>query len=271
MTQAPAHSNTHRARKRFGQNFLVDLNIIDKIIGALSPKTDDKLIEIGPGQGALTAPLLNACPNLTCIEVDRDLAELLKQRFSADYPAFTLVQADALKTDFSALAVDGEPLRIIGNLPYNISTPLIFHLLSFHQQIKDMHFMLQKEVVDRLAATPGSKAYGRLSVMTQYYCQVQPLFTVPASAFRPAPKVESAVVRLRPHQQLPYTAQDAEHLASVVRACFQLRRKTLRNCLKSLLDTEQLQQIDIDLTLRPENLSVGDFVQISNQVVTLHG
>ncbi len=271
MTETFANGSTHRARKRFGQNFLVDLNIIDKIISALAPKAEDSLIEIGPGQGALTAPLLNACPNLTCIEVDKDLAALLQQRFCADFPTFKLVQADALKTDLTAFAVDDRPLRIVGNLPYNISTPLIFHLLRFHQQIKDMHFMLQKEVVDRLAATPGSKAYGRLSVMTQYHCQVQPLFTVPASAFRPAPKVESAIVRLIPHQQLPYPAQDADQLARLVRACFQFRRKTLRNCLKTLLDPEQMQHIEIDLSLRPENLSVSDFVQLSNQVVTING
>ncbi len=261
----------HRARKRFGQNFLVDQNIIDKIVASIAPRREDNLIEIGPGRGALTAPLLARCPNMTAIELDKDLAPILEQRFCQRYPDFTLFQGDALKTDFNRFTVPGRPLRIVGNLPYNISTPLLFHLLEYQHQIQDMHFMLQKEVVDRLAAAPATKAYGRLSVMVQYFCGVQPLFTVPASAFRPAPKIESAIVRLIPHRNSTCLAEDIKQFSKLVNTCFQLRRKTLRNSLKTFLTAEQLQQIPTDLSLRPENLSVFDFVELSNQVVALNG
>ena len=263
------HPQEHRARKRFGQNFLVDHNIIGKIIAAIAPKPEDNLIEIGPGQGAITGPLLERCGHLQVVELDRDLVPRLQEQFQQQYPGFTIHQGDALKTDFAQFAKPQQPLRIVGNLPYNISTPLIFHLLEYHRQITDMHFMLQKEVVDRLAATPGSKTYGRLSVMSQYFCKVQPLFPVPPGAFRPAPKVESAIVRLLPYQQLPNPADSLKQLSRLVSTCFQQRRKTIRNSMKALLDGNKLAQLDFDLSLRPEALSVTDFVNLSNQMEKL--
>ncbi len=258
----------HQARKRFGQNFLVDHNIIDKIVAAIAPAPDQNLIEIGPGQGAITEPILAKCPQLNVVELDRDLIPLLEQKF-LEYPDFHIHQGDALKTDFSQFYHKDQPLRIIGNLPYNISTPLLFHLLNFSDLIRDMYFMLQKEVVDRMAAVPGDKNYGRLSVMIQYRCQVQPLFRVPPTAFQPAPKVESAIVQLIPYAKPPYPADDLQLLSRLVRASFQQRRKTMRNTLKHMLKTEQLALLDLDLTLRPENLNVEDFVKLSNQIGAL--
>ena len=258
----------HQARKRFGQNFLVDNNIIEKIVSAIAPTPNQNLIEIGPGQGAITGPVLEKCPRLNVIELDRDLIPLLQKKFH-QYPELHIHQGDALKTDFSQFYREGKPLRIIGNLPYNISTPLMFHLLSYSGQIRDMYFMLQKEVVTRLAAVPGDKNYGRLSIMVQYYCQVEPLFQVPPTAFRPAPKVESAIVRLLPYPEPPYPADDLQLLSRLVRACFQQRRKTMRNTLKHMLNAEQLEQLGIDLTRRPETLSVEDFVVLSNQIGAL--
>ena len=255
----------HQARKRFGQNFLVDHDIIDKIVSAIAPAPGQNLIEIGPGQGAITGPVLEKCPQLNVVELDRDLIPILQNKFQ-QYPDLHIHQGDALKTDFGQFYLEGKPLRIIGNLPYNISTPLMFHLLSFSGQIRDMYFMLQKEVVTRLAAAPREKNYGRLSVMVQYYCRVQPLFQVPPSAFRPAPKVESAIVRLLPYPEPPYPADDLQLLSRLVRTCFQQRRKTIRNTLKLMLKAEQL---DIDLTRRPETLSVEDFVQLSNRIGSL--
>jgi len=258
----------HQARKRFGQNFLVDHNIIDKIVSAIAPAPGQNLIEIGPGQGAITGPVLEKCPQLNVVELDRDLIPILQKKFQ-QYPDLHIHQGDALKTNFGQFYMEGKPLRIIGNLPYNISTPLMFHLLSFSGQIHDMYFMLQQEVVTRLAAVPREKNYGRLSVMVQYYCKVQPLFQVPPSAFKPAPKVESAIVRLLPYPELPYPADDLQLLSRLVRTCFQQRRKTIRNTLKLMLKTEQLEQLDIDLTRRPETLSVEDFVQLSNRIGSL--
>ncbi|PCJ93875.1 MAG: 16S rRNA (adenine(1518)-N(6)/adenine(1519)-N(6))-dimethyltransferase [Porticoccaceae bacterium] len=255
----------HRARKRFGQNFLIDQDIIEKIVAAVAPVPGQNLIEIGPGQGAITGPLLEKCDRLNVVELDRDLIPLLEKKFE-HFPGLQIHQGDALKTDFSQFYIDEQPLRIIGNLPYNISTPLLFHLLKFNEQILDMYFMLQKEVVDRLGASPGEKSYGRLSVMVQYYCKVHPLFLVPPTAFRPAPKVESAIVQLRPYTKPPHVAKSLSTLSKLVRTCFQQRRKTIRNSLKLFLNTEQLNQLDIDLTLRPENLSVATFVQLSNQI-----
>ena len=263
----PLHSDLteHRARRRFGQNFLVDDNIINKIVDAIHPKDGDNLIEIGPGQGAMTRPLLALCPQLQVVELDRDLAALLGDKFHAS-PDFKVHQGDALKTDFLQFKHSDTPLRIAGNLPYNISTPLIFHLLELAGHVSDMHFMLQKEVVDRLASAPGEKAYGRLSVMVQYYCQVEPLFMVPPGSFHPAPKVDSAIVRLLPFAQPPHPANDVKLLKRIVSACFQQRRKTLRNTLKNFASSEQLAALDIDLGLRPEVLSVADFVRLSNQL-----
>ena len=258
----------HQARKRFGQNFLVDQNIIDKIVSAIAPKPDQNLVEIGPGQGAITGPLLEKCSTLNVVELDRDLIPLLQNKFQ-QYPGLMIYQGDALKTDFGQFYRENSPLRIIGNLPYNISTPLLFHLLSFNKQIYDMYFMLQKEVVERLGAIPGEKHYGRLSVMVQYHCKVQPLFLVPPTAFRPIPKVESAIVQLKPYAEPPYRAKNLSLLSKFVRTCFQQRRKTIKNSLKLFLTTEQIDQLTIDLTLRPENLSVEEFVQLSNQMNAL--
>ncbi len=253
----------HRARKRFGQNFLTDASVIARIVSAINPEPGQQLVEIGPGQGALTRPLGERCDNLTVIELDRDLVPWLKVMFE-QHANFRLLQADALNVDFASLADPDKKLRVVGNLPYNISTPLIFHLLAQLPQIADMHFMLQKEVVDRLAAGPGDKAYGRLSIMVQYHCAVQPLFTVPPAAFHPAPKVTSAVVRLVPHSPLPCPAEHPETLARLVNAAFQQRRKTLRNSLKTLLPVAQVDRLPIDTSVRPETLDLETFVRISN-------
>jgi 16S rRNA (adenine1518-N6/adenine1519-N6)-dimethyltransferase len=253
----------HRARKRFGQNFLHDPHIIRRIVQAVNAQPDDHLVEIGPGQGAITEGLITSGAQLDVIELDRDLIPGLLASF-VTRPNFKLHNADALRFDFRSLRKHSEPLRIVGNLPYNISTPLIFHLLSYSELISDMHFMLQKEVVDRLAAAPDSRDYGRLSIMTQYFCQVQPLFDVPPGAFKPAPKVTSSVVRLRPFQQLPHQTIDYHLLEQVVRTAFSQRRKTLRNCLKTLCDDELLQSVGIDPQLRPENVPLPVYVSIAN-------
>lgn len=276
MKQTPSKP-AHRARKRFGQNFLNDTYVIKRIIAAVHPLPEDNLVEIGPGKGALTGELLQKLDSLNVIELDRDLVPILQQRFSSEADSkLAIHQADALKFDFRQLASDDRPLRVVGNLPYNISTPLLFHLLTYHQLIKDMHFMLQLEVVKRLAAQPGSKTYGRLSVMTQYYCRIDNLFEVPPSAFSPAPKVTSAIVRLQPQKpELP--AECLDTLDSLLKNTFGQRRKTLRNTLKNMLDsdifeqlTEQLEllkaqdKLDFDLTQRPEQLCVNSFVALSN-------
>lgn len=255
----------HQARKRFGQNFLHDPGVIEQIIRAINPKPDDAIVEIGPGLGALTEEILAVNPKLQVVELDRDLIPVLRTKFF-NYPEFRIHEADALKFDFSQLMVD-RPLRIIGNLPYNISTPLIFHLLSQAGVVKDMHFMLQKEVVQRLAAVPGDNNYGRLGIMAQYFCKVQPLFQVGPGAFRPAPKVDSAIVRLVPHETLPHPAKDLSTLQAVVRTAFNARRKTLRKALGSLITVEQLQGLGINDGLRPENLSLADFVTIADLLV----
>ena len=254
----------HKARKRFGQNFLIDQQIIGQIVSAVGAKAGDNLIEIGPGTAAITEHLVKTCPNMNLLELDRDLVEFLSNKFS-DYPGLKITNGDALNTDFSEF-YDGRQLRLVGNLPYNISTPLLFHLLTIGHLIKDMHFMLQREVVDRLGASPGNKTYGRLSVMIQYYCRVMPLIPVPPESFRPAPRVQSAVVRLKPHPKKPFVAVNEILLSKVVNVCFQKRRKTLRNCLKPYSD--YLQGLDslIDLSKRPEQLSVGDFVIIANSI-----
>ncbi|GLS25624.1 16S rRNA (adenine(1518)-N(6)/adenine(1519)-N(6))-dimethyltransferase RsmA [Marinibactrum halimedae] len=256
----------HKARKRFGQNFLHDYGVISSIVRAIGPRESDNLVEIGPGKGAITALLLEQCPNLNVIELDRDLVPILLAQF-VKYPGFKIHQIDALKFDFASLATTDNPLRVVGNLPYNISTPLIFHLLSFHQRIKDMHFMLQKEVVERLAAQPGDKAYGRLSVMTQYYCDVENLFLVPPECFDPAPKVDSAIVRLTPHTNIPCPTKDIDILHKVVNVAFQQRRKTLRNALKGIVTSEQCEQLGIDASVRPEMLSLRDYVAIADFAV----
>ncbi len=259
----PPHS--HKARKRFGQNFLVDQRIINHIVRAIHPKPQDNLVEIGPGKGAITALLLSACAGLQVVELDRDLIPILQDQF-ANYPGLNIHQADALKFDFGALASVDNPLRVVGNLPYNISTPLIFHLLSYRERITDMHFMLQKEVVLRMAAGPGDNNYGRLGIMTQYFCRVEHLFDVGPECFRPVPKVESAIVRLAPYSQLPFVAQDEKLFEAVVRTAFSQRRKTLRNCLRTLLEATTLESLGIDPNLRAENLSIGQYVALANHL-----
>ena len=259
----------HQARKRFGQNFLHDPGVIERIIRAIHPKPDDAIVEIGPGLGAITEEILAVNPRLQVVELDRDLIPILRTKFF-NYPDFRIHQADALKFDFSQLS-DEKPLRIIGNLPYNISTPLIFHLLAQTGVVQDMHFMLQKEVVQRMAAVSGDNNYGRLGIMTQYFCKVQPLFEVGPGAFRPAPKVDSAIVRLVPHTELPYPAKDLGTLQAVVRTAFNARRKTLRKALGSLVAVEQLQALGINDGLRPENLSLADYVSIADMLVAEGG
>jgi 16S rRNA (adenine1518-N6/adenine1519-N6)-dimethyltransferase len=253
----------HRPRKRFGQNFLHDPGVIHNIVTAIHPREGEKLVEIGPGKGALTRHLLQACGSLDVIELDRDLIPILQKECSL-LGELRIHNADALKFDFSALAAKGEKLRVVGNLPYNISTPLIFHLLEQAGNIRDMHFMLQKEVVERLAATPGGKDYGRLSIMVQYYCRVEKLFSVPPGAFFPPPKVHSAVVRLTPYEIPPVTVSDISLLSKVVTQAFSQRRKTLRNTLKKLLDGEAIARLDIDPSRRPETLSLEEYARLTN-------
>ncbi|WP_372964730.1 16S rRNA (adenine(1518)-N(6)/adenine(1519)-N(6))-dimethyltransferase RsmA [Marinobacter sp.] len=260
-----SNQHGHKARKRFGQNFLHDPGVIEKIVRSINPKPDDVLVEIGPGLGAITEELLAVNPRLQVVELDRDLIPVLRTKFF-NYPDFRIHEADALSFDFSVLATD-RPLRIVGNLPYNISTPLIFHLLAQSGVVQDMHFMLQKEVVQRLAAVPGDNNYGRLGIMAQYFCKVQPLFEVGPGAFRPAPKVDSAIVRLVPHKELPHPAKDLKTLQSVVRTAFNARRKTLRKALAAMVTVDQLQSLGINDGLRPENLSLADYVLIADFLV----
>jgi 16S rRNA (adenine1518-N6/adenine1519-N6)-dimethyltransferase len=253
----------HIARKRFGQNFLHDQSVIAHIIACLGTKSDEHWVEIGPGQGALTEPLLQAGVYLDVVELDRDLVALLKKKF-ADRENLEIHSADALKFDFSSLIKDGERLRIVGNLPYNISTPLMFHLLNSAPCIEDMHFMLQKEVVDRICAEPGNKQYGRLSVMMRYYCETEHLFDVPPESFDPAPKVTSSIVRLTPHRRPPVQVDSRDNLNRIVTQAFSQRRKTLRNSLKNLISDSDLELLSIDSKLRAENLTLQDFAKLSN-------
>jgi len=254
----------HRPRKRFGQNFLHDQNVIRGIVAAIHPQAGERLVEIGPGLGALTEPLLAALGEMDAVELDRDLVPRLQQQFAG---ALRIHNADALKFDFcSLLEEDGDKLRVAGNLPYNISTPLIFHLLEQSHCIRDMHFMLQKEVVNRLAANPGGGDYGRLSVMVQYRCRVEKLFTVPPGAFNPPPKVDSAIVRLTPYTEPPHPARDEKLLGRVVTQAFGQRRKTLRNNMKGLLDAAAIEALGIDPGCRPETLSLEQFVSLANAV-----
>jgi 16S rRNA (adenine1518-N6/adenine1519-N6)-dimethyltransferase len=256
---------THTPRKRFGQNFLHDHNIIYNIITSIQAKPDEHWVEIGPGQGALTEPLLKKGLQLDIVELDRDLVRLLKEKYRK-YNNLQIHSADALTFDFSALTKANEKLRIIGNLPYNISTPLMFHLLDNAYCIEDMHFMLQKEVLDRICATPGSKKYGRLSVMMQYYCATELLFDVPSESFDPVPKVMSAIIRLVPHQKPPVEVDDIVKFNKVVAQAFSQRRKTLRNSLKKLMDENAIAALNIDPGLRAEALSLNDFAKLSNQI-----
>ncbi len=249
----------HIPKKRFGQNFLIDQDIIRSLIEAIRPAPDDLMVEIGPGLGAMTQPLLQTLNHLHAVELDRDVIAWMQ----GHYPAgkITIHNIDALKFDFTSL---GPRIRVVGNLPYNISTPILFHLLDNVDHIIDMHFMLQKEVVERMVAAPSTSEYGRLSVMLQYRLYMEYLITVPPDAFDPPPKVESAVVRAVPYAELPYPAKDEKLFARIVTAAFGQRRKTLRNTLKGLLDDAGFAALGIDSQLRAENLGVAEFVAIAN-------
>tara|TARA_R110002110_G_scaffold271566_3_gene486983 strand:+ start:9651 stop:10427 length:777 start_codon:yes stop_codon:yes gene_type:complete len=254
---------SYRALKHFGQHFLTDKNHLQKIVSAINPQTQQLMVEVGPGMGALTKHIVPLTDHLHVVEIDKRFIELLREQFS---PAELTVHAEnALKFDFASIIPSEQKIRIIGNLPYNISTPLIFHFLKFKSSIEDMTFLLQKEVVDRMVAKPGNKTYGRLSVMVQYDCQTTPLFDVPPGAFTPPPKVNSAVVHLKPLTR-SLTATNYGHFSLVVSLAFQQRRKTIRNSLKSQISAEQLSALSIEPTRRPETLSVDDFVRISNLV-----
>ncbi len=255
----------HRARKQFGQNFLCDEQVISDIVSSIAPQNDDVLVEIGPGLAALTEPVCEKINHLNVIEIDRDLAERLRHHpFIRDQ--LTIYEEDALKFDFSKLSENGKSIRVYGNLPYNISTPLIFHLLSFGPMIKDMHFMLQKEVVERMIAVPGTKDYGKLSIMSQYHCKMTNLLEVPPHAFRPAPKVYSGVIRLIPFEQKPFIAKDEALLQKITGDAFNQRRKTISNSLGNWLQNEDFDKLNLNQKLRAENLSVEDFVNISNYI-----
>lgn len=251
----------HLAKKRFGQNFLTDQSIIASLVDAISPKRDDVMVEIGPGLGALTKPLLNKLDVLHVVEIDRDIITWMEKEYAN--LAIKIHNSDALKFDFTSL---GNNLRVVGNLPYNISTPILFHLLDNISHITDMHFMLQKEVVERMVASPSTAAYGRLSVMLQYKLNMQYLFTVPPESFDPAPKVESAFVRCVPFATLPFVAKDEALFAKVVLSAFSQRRKTLRNTLKPLMTDADFIAVDIDPQQRAENLNVAAFVRIANHL-----
>jgi 16S rRNA (adenine1518-N6/adenine1519-N6)-dimethyltransferase len=273
----------HIPKKRFGQNFLTDRAIINSLIEAINPQPDDRMVEIGPGLGAMTQPLLARLKHLHVVELDRDIVSWMQSHYPAE--KICIHNIDALKFDFGSLLASAEEpemsakgggagkisttagsqrIRVVGNLPYNISTPILFHLLDNVDAIIDMHFMLQKEVVERMVAAPSTPAYGRLSVMLQYRLQMEYLLTVPPEAFDPPPKVESAFVRAVPHAKLPYPATDENLFASVVQAAFSQRRKTLRNTLKGLLDDVGFAALGLDSQLRAENLAVPAFVDIAN-------
>ena len=266
MKQSPTR---HRARRRFGQNFLRDESVVHRINTAIGAQASEHLVEIGPGQGALTDALLSSGCTLDVIELDRDLVPGLLASFGLK-PGFTLHRADALDFDFAALAEPGCKLRVVGNLPYNISTPLIFGLLAQASRIHDMHFMLQREVVQRLAAESGGKTWGRLGIMAQYHCRVEHLFDVPPQAFYPSPSVHSAVVRLVPWERSPWPDCDTTRLGAVVRTAFGQRRKTLRNNLTALIDSSQLEVLGIDPGARPETLSLTQFIDIANAIHVQH-
>ncbi len=251
----------HRARKRFGQHFLQDRNVIERIVQAIDPRPGERLLEIGPGQGALTYALLQRCDSLLAIELDRDLLPLLAAG-AERYGRLEIVNADILEFKLSELP-PGKPWRLAGNLPYNISTPLMFHLLESAELIADMHFMLQKEVALRLVAGPGDANYGRLSVMMGYRCRCSYLFDVAPGCFNPPPRVDSAVVRLVPFERPEYEVGDLDLFSRIVAAAFNQRRKTIGNSLKGLVERGQFEQCAIDPGLRAENLAVSDFARLS--------
>ena len=253
-----------RARKRFGQHFLHDPGVIARIVAAIDPRPGERIVEIGPGRGALTRPLLERCKRLEVIEIDRGVIPVLRQHCMG---AGELIvhEADVLEVDMVKLHGSGPPMRICGNLPYNISTPLLFHLLESRAVIADMHFMLQKEVVERMAAKPGGKEYGRLTVMLAAVCRVESLFRVGRGAFNPPPGVDSAVVRLTPYADAPFPLPDRARFARVVGAAFSMRRKTLRNSLRGLAGPAEFQAAGIEPGRRPETLSPAEFAKLAAQ------
>ena len=253
----------HTARKRFGQNFLNDQSVIDNIVAAIDPRPQDHIVEIGPGLGALTEPVAAKIDSMSVVELDRDLVERLKKHPQLK-DKLTIHQGDALQFDFAALAKPGQRLKVFGNLPYNISTPLMFHLFEQIDIIENMHFMLQKEVVLRLCAKPNTKAYGRLSVMAQYYCKMIPVLEVGPHCFVPAPKVHSAVLRLEPYRELPYPADDLKSLQVVVTQAFSMRRKTIRNSLRGMINSDEMAELGVDSTCRAEQISLKQFVELAN-------
>jgi len=251
----------HRQRKRFGQHFLHDRSVIDRILRAIDPQPGQNLLEIGPGQGALTYPLLQRCARLIAIELDRDLVPILEQH-AAGLGQLEVINADILKFELKSIATR-EKFRLVGNLPYNISTPLMFHLLESSRLIEDMHFMVQKEVAQRIVAGAGDASYGRLSVMLQFQCNCQYLFDVAPGCFKPPPKVDSAVIRLIPLENPAQHIDDYARFSSIVQSAFGQRRKTISNSLKSILDRETIKACGIDPGLRAENLDIADFAKLS--------
>lgn len=251
----------HLPRRRFGQNFLVDQGIVAGIVSAIAPQAADNMVEIGPGLGALTNPLLQKLNHLHVVEIDRDLIARLKKTYLPE--RMSIHEGDALAFDFASL---GSNLRLVGNLPYNISTPLLFHLAQFADQVRDMHFMLQKEVVERMVAVPGDAECGRLSIMLQYRFHLDWLLDVPPESFDPPPKVQSAVVRMIPKRAEELMAKDEALLAKVVTTAFSQRRKMLRNTLRDLVSAEQFAAAGIDPMLRAEDLGVADYVRLANSL-----
>ena len=257
----------HKARKRFGQNFLHDVHWIGRIAKAVAPRLGDNIIEIGPGQAALTRELIAGAGHVRAVEIDRDLAAWLKEQFSPEQ--LTLIEADALTLDWKALAEQTGTLRIVGNLPYNISSPLLFALMRAADHVCDQHFMLQREVVDRMVAAPGSKTYGRLSVMLQWRYHMTKLFDVPPGAFNPPPKVVSSVVRMTPKDPAQVPAVDADLFSSVVANAFSQRRKTLRNALSVLMSAEDIEAADVNPQARAETLDLDAFVRLARKAAEL--
>ncbi|WP_377702276.1 16S rRNA (adenine(1518)-N(6)/adenine(1519)-N(6))-dimethyltransferase RsmA [Pseudoduganella sp. UC29_71] len=251
----------HIARKRFGQNFLHDDHVLSSITESINPRAGDAMVEIGPGLAAMTDQLLRSLPHMHVVELDRDLVARLEKKYPRE--KLTIHSGDALKFDFSTIPVpEGQKLRVVGNLPYNISSPLLFHLAEFAPQVQDQHFMLQKEVVERMVAEPGSKVYGRLSVMLQWRYHMDLLFVVPPEAFDPPPKVDSAIVRMIPvAKPLPC---DRETLEAVVQKAFSQRRKVIRNCLSGMFTEEQIRAAGVDPTARPETVALEGYVALAN-------
>ena len=255
----------HRPRARFSQNFLQDRQVLARMVAAIDPKPEETLLEIGPGLGALTAPLLPRVGRLHVVEIDRDLAAALRERFAGE-DRMQVHLGDALTFDFTSLVSNAERLRVVGNLPYHISTPLLFHLLAHAAVIQDMYFMLQRELVQRIVASPGSRTYGRLSVMTQFHCRVDKLFDVRPGAFYPVPKVASALLRLLPRSEPPSPVKDRATFEKLVARVFSQRRKTLRNSLKPWFGEDQIRSAEVDPSRRPETLTLAQFAALANQL-----